>query len=76
MHHFFDFTTTDVTGHVFDRTNRSCHSCKAAREAGWRKGWDSNPRWVYPTLDFESSALNRTQPPFLFATVDTAQRAA
>jgi hypothetical protein len=30
----------------------------------------------FPTLDFESSALNRTQPPFLFAKIDEAQRAA
>jgi hypothetical protein len=34
------------------------------------------PTVGFPTLDFESSALNRTQPPFLFATVDAPRRAA
>src|SRR5437762_5918787 len=37
-----------------------------ATATAWRKGWDSNPRSrCNGTLDFESSALNRTQPPFL-----------
>lgn len=25
-----------------------------------RRGWDSNPRWLVTTLDFESSTLNRS----------------
>ena len=26
----------------------------------WRRRWDSNPRWLVTTLDFESSTLNRS----------------
>jgi hypothetical protein len=36
----------------------------------WRKGWDSNPRTLVASHDFESCALNRTQPPFLFEIKD------
>ena len=40
------------------------------------EGVGFEPTVGFPTLDFESSALNRTQPPFLFATVDAPRRAA
>ena len=29
----------------------------------WRRGWDSNPRWLVTTLDFESSTFNRSDTP-------------
>jgi hypothetical protein len=38
------------------------------------EGVGFEPTVGFPTLDFESSALNRTQPPFLLATVGAAAK--
>ena len=34
----------------------------------WQRGWDSNPRWLLATLDFESSTFDHsdTSPWFAF----------
>ncbi len=31
--------------------------CDRKRRAGWRRGWDSNPRWSYPHTRFPSELL-------------------
>ena len=38
------------------------------------EGVGFEPTVGFPTLDFESSALNRTQPPFLFLRQPTARK--
>jgi hypothetical protein len=38
------------------------------------EGVGFEPTVGYPTLDFESSALNRTQPPFLGQVLSDVQR--
>ncbi len=40
------------------------------RQAGLAEGVGFEPTVGCPTLDFESSALNRTQPPFHFCKID------
>jgi hypothetical protein len=47
---------------------------KPSREGKLAEGVGFEPTVGCPTLDFESSALNRTQPPFHFArsTIDQA----
>ena len=57
MHHFFHFTTAEVNGDTV--------SMLGMATTGLTEGVGFEPTVGFPTLDFESSALNRTQPPFL-----------